>query len=156
MTVDDVGEGNRLIGDLFRQAALPAAAKMVLDLSTGRPAALKVLTGDVTEPMDAATVARALNLMQVHGHRPTGPVLFDVPLTTLVELTDAGQYSDHPLVLSLDASEMLDRPAETLRLVDAARVRGWEIGLHGVGRSSPPWPRCRSTSPPWSPSTPWW
>jgi EAL domain-containing protein (putative c-di-GMP-specific phosphodiesterase class I) len=135
MTVDDVGESDRLIGDLFRQAALPAATRTVLDLASGRPAALKILTGDVTEPMDAATVARALNLMQVNGHRPSGPVLFDVPLTTLVELTDAGQYSEHPLVLSLDAGEMLDRPAETLRLVDAARLRGWEIGLHGVGRT---------------------
>ncbi len=135
MTVDDVGESSRLIADLFRQAALPAAARTVVDLATRRPAALKILTGDVTEPMDAATVTRALNLLQANGRRPTGPVLFEVPSTALDELPEARHFSDHPLVVSLDATTMLDRPAEMLRLVDATRIRGWEIGLHGVGRT---------------------
>ncbi|MGI8457969.1 MAG: EAL domain-containing protein [Propionibacteriaceae bacterium] len=135
VTSDDVEERCRLIGELFRQEELPVAVRPLVDLATGRAAALKILRIDAIEPMDAATVAHALGLLQAHQQRPTDPLLFEVSISALVELRDAGEFSDHPLVVSLDAAELLDRPAETLRLVDAARRRGWKIGLHGVGRT---------------------
>ncbi len=124
------------IETLLRRAAIPATAQHVLDLQTRRAVAIKIVTGDAGEPMDAVTIVRALHVMAGHQGRPVGPVIFEVPLGTLLTVSSAGQHSEHPMILNLAADGLLDHPAESLRLVQRARELGWEIGLHGVGRSA--------------------
>jgi hypothetical protein len=119
---------------LLRRAAIPATAETIVDLESQRPVALKVLTTDPGEPMDAVTMVRTLHAMASDG-RPTAPLVFEVPIGTLLTVVPAGHHSDHPMILSVAADHLLDHPAESLRLVERARELGWEIGLHGVGRS---------------------
>ncbi|MGI8456821.1 MAG: DICT sensory domain-containing protein [Propionibacteriaceae bacterium] len=124
------------IETMLRRAAIPATSQLVLDLQTRRAVAIKVITSDLAEPLDAVTIVRTLNLMAAHQGRPVGPVIIEVPRSTLLTVAPAGQHSEHPMILSLLAEGLLDHPAESLRLVQRARELGWEIGLRGVGRST--------------------
>lgn len=122
------------IETLLRRAAIPATARPVVDLRTRRPVVSKIITRDAAEPMDAVTIARTLNVMAAKG-QPAVPVVFEVPIGTLLDLPTVGNRCEHPMIVSVAADRLLDHPAESLRLVQRARELGWEVGLHGVGQS---------------------
>lgn len=121
------------VGEVFRRSALPAVAAAVNDLGSGRGVALHIVTAHRTEPLDAATMMRSLHLLRSNEIRPGAPVIFDTALPTLSRLLDARTAGEQPLIVTVEAGGLLDRPAEALRAVESARRRGWEVGLRGVG-----------------------
>lgn len=55
-----------------------------------------------------------------------------------MELAPAATITERPLVLCVDSADLLDHPAQILRLVGTARALGYELALRGVGSSFPP------------------
>ena len=155
--IDDilVDDDRRTLRDLFRTGHLQATHLPLTDLSTGRLAALRIVThgpvgGALADPgylrtlvesSEHATTLDLTSLVVAFRHVQSLPVDLDVPAvidvlpSSLMELAAADTVSERPLVLCIDSAQLLDHPAQLLRLVGAARDLGYELALRGVGAS---------------------
>ncbi len=124
-----------LLETMLRGQRLAAAARAVVELSSARPVAVQLVAAQPGTFIDAITVTSILRAVRVEVGPPTGPMLFAVDLAALADLPEARSYSEHPLLVSVDADQLLERPSHALSLIRIARGRGWEIGLDGVGRT---------------------
>lgn len=141
-----------LLQTMFRTGRLAVAQWPMVDLDTGEALAVELVThgppgvgltprrmreliggSPYAHTLDLAKRQHALHHLQTHPVGAGVPVVLDSHLPSLVELDLAGDVTDAPVVLLIDARELLRRPAETLRLLAAARAEGWEIGLREVG-----------------------
>ena len=126
-------ENLRHLGRELSHRAIPATVSGVHDLRHGQLAAIKVMTSDVGEPVDVATVVRTLRVMSEVRRQLPGPVIFDVPFRELRSLPPAQPLSSCPLIVVIEADELFEHPAAFLDAVAHARRAGWEIGLRDVG-----------------------
>lgn len=141
-----------LLEQLFRRGELRVSSQPLVDLDTGQALAVRVLThGAPGQPdQDAAAVRRLIAASEDPGsldaaararalaHTAAQPDARGVPQVVDAQLSGLSQLYLHgagtpTTVLLLDATEILHRPAEMLRLVGTARSQGWQVGLREVG-----------------------
>ncbi|SDD92320.1 DICT sensory domain-containing protein [Auraticoccus monumenti] len=151
MTQQNQVSGDALLERLFRHGDLRVSSRPLVDLDSGQALAVRVLTHgsrdlpgqDVDDvrrlvassedpgSLDATARARALV------HTAADPLARAVPQVLDAVLPGLSQLDPHgpgpATVLLLDATQILDRPAEMLRLVGSARSQGWQVGLREVG-----------------------
>ncbi|SDS65036.1 EAL domain, c-di-GMP-specific phosphodiesterase class I (or its enzymatically inactive variant) [Friedmanniella luteola] len=143
--VDPVLEG------LFRHGRLQVTQTPLVEIASGRPVAVRLLTHGPAEDADAAPArvralvaasdqlafldeaarARALAEARLAPLLPQAPLVLDAHLASFSQL--ARNADPTPVVLVVDSTDAVERPAEMLRLVAAARAQGWEVGLREVG-----------------------
>lgn len=140
-----------LLERLFRHGDLRVSSQPLVDPESGQALALRVLTHGSRElpGEDVADVRRLIAHSEDPGaldatararalvHAATDPVTRGLPQVVDAVLPGLSQLDPHgpgpATVLLLDATQILDRPAEMLRLVGSARSQGWQVGLREVG-----------------------
>lgn len=147
--VDAPDEG--VLDQLFRRGALQVLQAPLVEIESGTAVAVRLLThgltGDAVVPparlrtlvaasdhavsLDEAARARALSEVRLAPLLPGAPVVLDAHLASFSQLLPNDTGTD--VVLLVDSSDVLARPADLLRLVAAARSEGWEVGLREVG-----------------------
>jgi EAL domain-containing protein (putative c-di-GMP-specific phosphodiesterase class I) len=145
---DDVLEG------LFRHGRLQITQTPLVEIATGRPLAVRLLAhglpgddaaapgrvrelvaaSDQTAFLDEAARSRSLAEARLSPLLAGAPLVLDAHLASFSQLLPNADPA--LVVLVVDSSDALDRPAEMLRLVAAARDQGWEIGLRDVGSTA--------------------
>ena len=135
MTAVRSTHGVRHLSSELVSRAIPATVFGVHDLNHGDLTALKVVTSDVDEPMDATTVIRLLHVLREHLEMLAFPLVIDLAFTELAGLPEARNFSRRPLIAVIEADELFDRPAAFVDAISTARQLGWEIGLRKVGAS---------------------
>jgi EAL domain-containing protein (putative c-di-GMP-specific phosphodiesterase class I) len=144
-TAQEVLEG------LFRHGRLQVTQTPLVEIASGRPVAVRLLAhglpgdsaadpgrvrelvaaSDQTAFLDEAARSRSLTEARLSPLLAGAPLVLDAHLTSFSQLLP-NAHPD-PVVLVVDSGDAIDRPAEMLRLVAAARHQGWEIGLRDVG-----------------------
>ena len=137
---------------LFREGRLQVTQTPLVEIASGQPLAVRLLAhgdDDTAAParvralvaaseqaafLDEATRARALAEARLAPLLPRAPLVLDAHLSSFSQLTANADATT--VVLVVDSGDVLERPAEMLRLVAAARGLGWEVGLRDVGSSA--------------------
>lgn len=152
---DEAAPGPRADGmleRLFREGRLQVTQTPLVELASGQPLAVRLLAhgdDDAAAPahvralvaaseqaafLDEATRSRALAAARLAPLLPQAPLVIDAHLSSFSQLTVNADPTR--VVLVVDSADVLERPAEMLRLVAAARAQGWEVGLRDVGSSA--------------------
>ncbi|GAA1430786.1 hypothetical protein GCM10009616_16270 [Microlunatus lacustris] len=147
----DLG-ADEMLEQLFREGRLRVTQTPLVEIASGQPLAVRLLAhgdDDGVPParvralvaaseqaafLDEATRARALAEARSAPLLPRAPLVLDAHLSSFSQLTAIADSLE--VVLVVDSGDVLERPAEMLRLVAAARGLGWEVGLRDVGRSA--------------------
>ncbi|GAA1850278.1 DICT sensory domain-containing protein [Microlunatus capsulatus] len=139
---------------LFRHGRLQVTQTPLVEIGSGRPLAVRLVAhgpadDDAAAParlrslvaasdqaafLDEATRARALAEARLAPLLPDAPLVLDAHLASFSQLSPNADPT--LVVLVVDSGDAVERPAEMLRLVSAARAQGWEIGLRDVGSSA--------------------
>lgn len=143
-----------VLAGLFRHGRLQVTQTPVVEIGSGRPLAVRLVThgaaddaeaaphrlralvaaSEQTAFLDEAARARALAEARLAPLLPRAPLVLDAHLASFSQLLPNPEAT--LVVLVIDSSDAIERPAEMLRLVAAARSQGWEVGLRDVGSSA--------------------